>query len=153
MQKLDEFDKKLLRLVQRNNRLTAQELAEEVSLSASAVQRRMARLRDNGIIEADVSIVSPEAADVGLTCIVDVCLHEDGSRAVEKVKKNICDCPEVSHVYYVTGTYDLVLVVNTRDMKHYELFCKKQLMDNPNVKSFYTHVVMDKLKVSHSVAL
>lgn len=153
MQTLDEYDKKLLRLVQHNNRLTAQELAEEVNLSTSAVQRRLTRLREKKVIEADVSIVSPEAAGLGLSCIVDVSLHEDGSRAVERIKKELRDCPEVSHMYYVTGTYDLVLIVNTRDMKHYEQFSKEQLMDNPNVKSFYTHVVMDRLKVSHSVPL
>jgi Lrp/AsnC family leucine-responsive transcriptional regulator len=153
MQTLDEHDKKLLRLVQKDNRLTAQELGDKVGLSASAVQRRLSKLRDDKIIEADVSIISPNAGGIGLTCIVDVCLHEDGSKAVEKFKKEISNHAEVAQCYYVTGTYDLVLIVNTKDMKHYEMFSKKYFMDNTNVKRFYTHVVMDRLKMSYSIEI
>jgi Lrp/AsnC family leucine-responsive transcriptional regulator len=151
MYTLDEYDKKLLRLLQKDNRLTSQALAEKVNLSSSAVQRRLVRLREERIIEADVSIVSPSAAGLGLLCIVDVSLHEDGSKAVEKFKKEMEICEEVSQCYYVTGTYDLVLVINTKDMKQYELFSKKYFMDNKNVKRFYTHVVMDRLKMSYGV--
>ena len=61
------------------------------------------------------------------------------------------DCTEVSQCYYVTGTYDLVLIVNTKDMNHYEVFSKKYLMNNANVKRFYTHVVMERLKLGGGV--
>ncbi|WDF76812.1 Lrp/AsnC family transcriptional regulator [Mucilaginibacter sp. KACC 22773] len=151
MYMLDDYDKKLLRLLQKDNRLTAQALAQMVNLSASAVQRRLAKLRDEKIIEADVAIISPAAAGVGLTCIVDICMQEDGSRTIERFKAEIENCPEVSQCYYVTGTYDLVLIVNTRDMKHYEQFSKKYFMDCPDVQRFYTHVVMDRLKMSYGV--
>jgi Lrp/AsnC family transcriptional regulator, leucine-responsive regulatory protein len=60
---------------------------------------------------------------------------------------------EVMQCYFVTGTYDLVLIVNTRDMAHYEEFSKKWLMDNLNVKHFYTHVVMDRVKIGYGVAI
>jgi Lrp/AsnC family leucine-responsive transcriptional regulator len=153
MPALDEYDKKLLRLLQHDNKLTAQELGEKVNLSASAVQRRLAKLRQEKVIEADVAIVSPAAAGIGLTCIVDVVLHEDGSKDIEKFKKEMEHLAEVSQCYYVTGSYDLVLIVNTKDMKHYELFSKKYFMENANVKRFYTHVVMNKLKVGYSVKI
>jgi len=139
--------------LQKDNRQTAHVLAEIVNLSPSAVQRRLTRLREEKIIEADVSIVSPIVAGIGLICIIDVSLHEDGSKAIEKFKTEMDNCPEVSQCYYVTGSYDLVLVVNTRDMKHYELFSKKYFMENTNVKHFYTHVVMNRLKVSYSVKI
>jgi Lrp/AsnC family transcriptional regulator, leucine-responsive regulatory protein len=149
--KTDNFDKKLLRLLQQNNRLTADELAEAVGLSASAVQRRLKRLRDEKIIEADVSIISPEVAEIGLTCIVDIILERGNSKALEKFKASLSERHEVMQCYYVTGTYDFVVIINTRDMREYELFSKKYLMDNPNVKHFYTHVVMDKVKVGYSI--
>lgn len=149
MHTLDDYDKRLLQLLQKDNRQTAHALAEMVNLSASAVQRRLARLREERIIEADVSIVSPAAAGIGLLCIVDVSLHADGSKAIEKFKMEMNDCAEVSQCYYVTGSYDLVLIVNTKDMKHFELFSKKYFMENINVKNFYTHVVMDRLKMSY----
>ncbi len=153
MQSLDEHDKKLLRLLQQNNKMTADELGEMVSLSTSAVQRRLKRLRDDKIIEADVSIISPLAAGIGITCVVDVHMEDGGSKALEKFKATMIRCPEVMQCYFVTGTYDFVLIVQTRDMKHYEEFSKKWLMDNANVKHFYTHVVMDKVKLGYGVAI
>ena len=153
MHHLDEYDKKLLRLLQQNNRLTTDELSKKVNLSQSAVQRRITRLREDKIIEADVSIISPLAAGIGITCVVDVILHEGSSRSIDKFKVAMHKCPEVAQCYYVTGAYDFVMIVNTRDMQHFEQFSKKQLMDNPGVKHFYTHVVMDRVKTGFEIAL
>jgi len=153
MHDLDEYDRKLLRLLQQNNKMTADELGEIVSLSTSAVQRRLKRLREEKIIEADVSIISPQAAGIGLTFIVDVILEDGHSKALEKFKSTMRKHTEVMQCYFVTGTYDFVLIVNTRDMHGYEEFSKKSLMDNPNVKHFYTHVVMDKVKVGYTVSI
>jgi Lrp/AsnC family leucine-responsive transcriptional regulator len=151
MQELDEYDKKLLRQLQQNNKITAEELGLLVSLSTSAVQRRLKRLRDDKMIEADVSIISPKAAGIGITCVVDVILEVGNSKAIDNFKTAMQACTEVMQCYYVTGTYDFVLIVNTVDMQHYDDFSKKQIMDNPNVKHFYTHVVMDKVKVGYGI--
>jgi Lrp/AsnC family transcriptional regulator, leucine-responsive regulatory protein len=151
MQELDEYDKKLLRQLQQNNKTTAEELGLLVSLSTSAVQRRLKRLRDDKMIEADVSIISPLAVGIGITCVVDVILEVGSSKAIDNFKTAMQACTEVMQCYYVTGTYDFVLIVNTVDMRHYEEFSKRFLMDNPNVKHFYTHVVMDKVKVGYGI--
>ena len=151
MQELDEYDKKLLRQLQQNNKTTAEELVLLVSLSTSAVQRRLKRLRDDKMIEADVSIISPKAAGIGITCVVDVILEVGNSKSIDNFKTAMQACSEVMQCYYVTGTYDFVLIVNTVDMQHYDDFSKKQIMDNPNVKHFYTHVVMDKVKVGYGI--
>ncbi len=151
MQELDDYDKKLLMLMQQNNKTTAEELGSIVNLSTSAVQRRLKRLREDKMIEADVSIISPLAFGIGITCIVDVILEVGNSKAIDNFKALMQTCTEVMQCYYVTGTYDFVLIVNTIDMRHYEDFSKKYLMDIPNVKHFYTHVVMDKVKVGYGV--
>jgi Lrp/AsnC family transcriptional regulator, leucine-responsive regulatory protein len=151
MHVLDEYDKQLLRLLQQNNRNTTEELSAKVNLSQSAVQRRITKLRNEKIIEADVSIIAPSAIGISITCIVDVILHEGSSKDIEQFKQAMRNCADVVHCYYVTGTYDFVLIVNAKDMSHFEAFSKKRLMDNTNVKHFYTHVVMDKVKVGYGV--
>jgi Lrp/AsnC family leucine-responsive transcriptional regulator len=153
MQTLDDYDKLILRELQKNNRITAEELSGIVNLSQSAVQRRTTRLRENKIIEADVSIISPSAAGIGILCVVDIVLHEGSSKAIDRFKLEMQASPEVSQCYYVTGTYDFVILVNARDMAHFEQFSKQYLMDNVNLKHFYTHVVMDKVKVGYGVSL
>lgn len=153
MQALDEYDKKLLQLMQANNKMTAQELGDLINLSASAVQRRLSRLRENRIIEADVSIISPSVLGLTITCIVDIILEDGNSKALENFKASMRKCTEVMQCYFVTGTYDFVIIVNANDMQHYESFAKKWLMDNPNVKHFYTHVIMDKVKVGYNLTI
>lgn len=153
MHELDAFDKKLLDQLQQNNKITAEELGNMVNLSTSAVQRRLKRLRTNKIIEADVSIVSPTAIGYGITCVVNVSLHLGSSRVIDSFKDLMTDCDEVMQCYYVTGGLDFVVIVNTQDMRHYEEFSKKYLMDNPDVKQFYSHVVIDKVKVGYKVLL
>jgi Lrp/AsnC family leucine-responsive transcriptional regulator len=153
MRQPDEYDKKLLRLLQQDNKLTTEQLSSAVSLSQSAVQRRLTKLRSEKIIEADVSIISPAAAGIGITCVVDVILHEGNSKAIDHFKTCMQGCMDVAQCYYVTGTYDFVLIVNARDMRHFEEFSKQYLMDNPNLKHFYTHVVMDKVKVGYGVTI
>ena len=151
MHDLDDFDKKILNQLQRNNRITAEELGNMVNLSTSAVQRRLKRLRQEKVIEADISVISPSAVGFGITCLVDVTLHLGNSETIDGYKELMSACPEVMQCYYVTGTYDFVVIVNTKDMKHYEDFSKKYFMDNPKVKQFYTHVVMDKVKSGFSI--
>jgi Lrp/AsnC family leucine-responsive transcriptional regulator len=153
MFELDAFDKRLLQLLQQNCRMTASELGEIVGLSSSAVQRRLGRLREERIIEAEVAIVSPAVAELGITCIVDIVLEEGHARALESFKATMQQCSEVMQCYYVTGTYDFVLVVNAKDMQEYETFTRKWLVDNPHLKHFYTHVVMDRVKVGYSIPL
>lgn len=151
VQDLDELDKKILNQLQQNNRITAEELGTMVNLSTSSVQRRLKRLRQDKIIEADISVISPSAVGYGITCVVDVTLYLGNSQVIDSFKTLMCNCVEVMQCYYVTGTYDFVVIVNTRDMQHYEEFSKKYMMDNSSVKQFYTHVVMDKVKVGFSI--
>lgn len=153
MHSLDDYDRKILAQLQQNNRITAEELGSLVNLSTSAVQRRMRRLRNEKIIEADISVVSPAAVGYGITCIVDVTLHLGNSEVIDSYKALMLACKEVMQCYYVTGTYDFVVIVNTIDMKHYENFSKKYFMDHPGVKQFYTHVVMDKVKAGFGLSI
>jgi Lrp/AsnC family transcriptional regulator, leucine-responsive regulatory protein len=147
MQQLDEFDKVLLQLLQQNNRTSAEALGKQVNLSTSAVQRRLTRLRKEKIIEADISVVSPEAIGAGITCVVDVTLHLGGSTYIDQFKQRMLRSTEVSQCYYVTGSYDFVVILHVSDMKAYEHFSKVHFMDNTDVKQFYTHVVMDRVKI------
>lgn len=153
MQDLDEFDKKILNQLQQNNRVTAEELGNMINLSTSAVQRRLKRLRNDKIIEADISVISPAVAGFAITCVVEVALHLGNSDVTERFKSILTSCPEVTQCYYVAGTYDFVLIVNCKSMLHYEKFSKKYFMDNSDVKQFCSHVVIDKVKVGFNVKI
>ena len=148
MQKLalDEFDLRLLRLVQDNNRLTNYDLSQAVGLSPSACQRRLAKLRENGVIEADIAVVSPAAVGRQLTMIVDVTLERERPDIMDDFKRAMLATPEVMQCYYVTGDADFILLLTARDMRHYEEFTKQFFFANSNIRRFHTRVVMDRVK-------
>jgi len=150
---LDEFDIKLLRFVQHNNRLTADELSDRVGLSPSACQRRLAKLRRSGVIERDIAVVSPIAVGRQLTMVVQVTLERERPDIMDEFKRSMIATPEVMQCYYVTGDVDFILILTARDMPHYEAFTKQFFFANPDVRRFHTMVVMDRVKTSLSVPI
>ena len=150
---LDRFDIQILDLVQRNNRLTSDLLGERVGLSATAIQRRLKRLRDEGVIEADVAIVAPKAVGQHVNMIVMVSLERERADIIDRFKKSIRATPEVMNGFYVTGEADFLLVVTARNMEDYEAFTRRFFYDNPDIKNFKTMVVMDRVKAGFTLPL
>lgn len=153
MQQLDRADIALLEAVQKNNRLTSEELAGMVNLSPTACQRRLKRLRAQGVIEADVSIISPKAAGRHITMIVLVSLERERADIVDRFKTAIRNTSEVMIGYYVTGDADFILVITARDMEDYERFTRRFFYENHDIKGFKTMVVMDRVKAGFTLPL
>jgi len=150
---LDAFDRKILALWQGNTRLPAKTIGDEVGLSAAAVQRRLKRLRDEGVIQAEVAQLDPEAMGLPVTCIVNVDLDRERSVDLDRFRRKMLASAEVQQCYYVTGQSDFVLIVLAADMAAYEAFTRRALLDDANVKSFVTHVVMSRVKASCLLAI
>ncbi|MCZ7482711.1 Lrp/AsnC family transcriptional regulator [Rhizobium rhizogenes] len=146
MTTIDRADRALLDAVQKNNRLTSEELAQIVNLSPTACQRRLKRLREEGVIEADVAIISPKAVGRGITMIVLVSLERERADIVDRFKAAICATREVMIGYYVTGDADFILVITAKDMEDYEAFTRRFFYENHDIKGFKTMVVMDRVK-------
>ena len=153
MTTLDRFDLKILDIVQRDNRVTSDVLGERVGLSATAVQRRLKRLREDGVIEADVAVVAPKAVGQRVHMIVMVSLERERADIIDRFKRNIRTTPEVMNGYYVTGEADFMLVITARDMEDYEAFTRRFFYENPDIKNFKTMVVMDRVKAGFELPL
>lgn len=147
----DRLDARILEIVQKNNRLTSEVIGEMTGLSATACQRRLKRLRSEGIIEADVSIVSPKAVGRGLQMLVLVTLERERSDIVDRFKKAIKTSAEVVHGFFVTGEADFVLYITARTIEDYEQFTRQFFHKNPDIKEFRTMVVMDRVKAGFAI--
>ena len=121
---INEFDRKILQHVQRNNQLTSAQLSDLVGLSQTSIQRRLNKLRATKVIEADIAVVSPAAANRPLTMLVAVELARERSDIIDRFKRAVRDCAEVMSAYYVTGETDFVLIVSAKDMSDYEAFTR-----------------------------
>lgn len=145
---LDTFDAKILNLLQEDNRLTAQAIADDVGLSAAACQKRLKRLRSSGIIEAEVAMLSPKAAGMDLVAIVQVRVSRDNAQELDNFRQLMLEAPEVTQCYYVTGENNFILLVTMPNMAAYEAFSRKYFIENASVSQFITSVIMDRVKTS-----
>lgn len=150
---LDATDKRLLEVLQRNNRLSADDLGERIGVSRSSVQRRMKRFRDEGIIEADISVLSPKAVGRPMTFIVEVELERERTDLLDEFRRSMLALDDVQQCYYVTGHTDFILIVTAADMAAYEEFSRQVFTDNPNIRRFHSNVVVNRVKSGLQVPL
>lgn len=151
--KYDAKDARILEIVQENNRLTTDQIGEMVGLSATACQRRLKRLREAGIIEKDVAIVSPKAVGRPIQMLVAVSLERERADIIDRFKKAIRSTREIVNGFYVTGETDFILYVTTPTMEDYEIFTRRFFYENPNIKGFRTMVVVDRVKFGFSLPI
>jgi Lrp/AsnC family leucine-responsive transcriptional regulator len=141
----DKFDAHLLRLVQSGMRPAA-DLAAEVGLSPSAVQKRLARLRSEGVIERVAAILSTKASGGFMLFIVHIQLTRTKSDSTEIFRRAIVENPEVMQCFHVTGESDFVLLIATRGIDDYEAFSNRLFTEDNHVARFETSVVLRSLK-------
>lgn len=140
---LDRLDLALLDLVQRDNLLPARVLAERAGgLSESAAHRRLRRLRREGVIAADVSVVRPAAIGLPLTVVALVALEREGAQELDGFARRVRARPEVRQCWYVTGDADWVLVLRLASMEAYEALTRELFLADANVRGFRTLVAM-----------
>ena len=148
---MDDKDLHILRLVQENARLTAETLGERVGLSPAAVQKRLKKLKETGVIEREIAVLSPKKLDRDLTVIVEVILERENRQQLEAFKKKMRTAPSVQQCYYTTGEADFLLILSVRDIKEYEAFTQEHFFDACNISRFTTSIVMDRVKRSLAV--
>ncbi|AVO39762.1 Lrp/AsnC family transcriptional regulator [Pukyongiella litopenaei] len=150
---MDRIDAKLLLAVQKNNRLTSEELSDAVGLSPTACQRRLARLRDAGFIEADVAIINPEAVGRPILVLVMVTLAVASVETVDRFKAEIRSRPEILSGYYVTGAFDFLLTVSAVSMAGYEEFTREFFYGREDIDAYTSLVVMDRVKTGNNLPI
>jgi DNA-binding Lrp family transcriptional regulator len=143
---LDSFDRKILVLLQEDSRLSAEVIGTLIGLSASAVQRRIARLREDAVITSEVAIVDPKCIGRSLAVIVDIEVERERPELMAVLKRWIDAEPAIQEAWYVTGDSDFVLVVTARDVEEYDALMQKLVSENPNVRRFRTRVALGTLK-------
>lgn len=157
METLDKLDRLILSNLQANGRATYDQIAESVSLSPSAVLRRVKRLEEGGVIDRYVALVKPERVGLGLMAHINVRLEKN----TENHKRNPRDLfrasvqtwPEVVECDALSGEMDYFLRVVVRDMSAYSQFVMDTLLKHPSVQDCKTSFVLDRVKATTALPL
>ncbi|HKE93249.1 MAG TPA: Lrp/AsnC family transcriptional regulator [Povalibacter sp.] len=148
---LDRFDRLLLNLVQEDAAQTAEQLSQQVGLSASAIQRRLRRLREAGVILRDTAIVDPRSIGRPTFFIVALEVERERPELLTQLREWLANEPHVQQAFYVTGETDFVVVITAPDTETYDALMSRLVKDNPNVRRFTTNVALSLVKRGLSI--
>lgn len=144
---LDNVDKQILGLLQKNAKLTIKELAEELNLTTSPIFERMKRLEKEGVIEGYVALLNPERVGKGQVVFCNVSMPIYTKENIENFENIVRSMPQVLECYHLAGLVDYQLKIFVKDIKEYDSFLK-QLAEIQIVKVHSSAVVLHDVKYS-----
>jgi Lrp/AsnC family leucine-responsive transcriptional regulator len=146
---LDRIDKQILMELQRDGRLSNQELADRVSLSPSPCLRRVRRLEDEGYIQSYVALVDPEKVGLKLLAYVTIRLNKvfrASHSPVSDFARDVQTWPEVVECYAMSGDMDYLLRVQVKDLTEFSRFAMDKLMQHPAVVDMRSSFTLQHIK-------
>jgi len=146
MIEIDRLNKRILRELSKDGRVSNTELADRVGLSASACLRRVQDLERTGIIKGYRAVLNPIALGIGFTAYIAVGLSDHTKKSQEAFQEAITLSPEVRECHNITGSFEYLLRIETENLAAYKVFHTDVLGVLPQVNSITTYVVMDSPK-------
>jgi DNA-binding Lrp family transcriptional regulator len=141
MAELDTIDRHMIRLLQQDGRMSNAELADRVGLSASACLRRLRQLESDGVIRGYTAIIAEEAAEAPMTVMVEIVLERQTADHMNRFETAVRRLPEVRECYLMSGSFDYLLRIESRDAADYERIHRELLARLPavsRIKSSFT---------------
>lgn len=151
MTNLDSSDRTILAALQADARTPLDHLAGLTGLSMATVQRRIRKLRDDGLIQREIAVLDNDALGWKMTFVVLVEMERERVDVLDAFRRRMKEEAQVQQCYYITGDADFALICLARDMDDYEALTRRLFFDDNNVRRFRTSVVMGRTKVGLDV--
>ncbi|WP_120967110.1 Lrp/AsnC ligand binding domain-containing protein [Comamonas sp. lk] len=143
---IDRIDRKILAILQADGRISNLRLADQVALSPTAVQARVARLTREGYILGYEARLNPQKLGVGMTVFVEVLLDRTTPHVFDEFKAAVQAHPAIMECHMVAGGFDYLLKTRMADMAAYREFAGRVLWQLPGVRETRTYAVMEEVK-------
>lgn len=147
MKQLDRVDRRILAILQEDASIAVAEIGARVGLSQTPCWRRIQRLREDGVIEATVALVKPEAVGCGLTVFMAIEARDHSPQWLEQFTEMVVARSEVLDVHRMAGEMDYLLRVAVPDMAAYDQFYRELIAGVP-LKNVSSHFAMERVKSS-----
>ncbi len=148
---IDELDRRILRELRQDGRLSNTKLAEKVGLSTTPCWNRVRALEEGGMIEGYTALLSQSALGYPDTVIIEVTLDRHDDDIFEKFGQALAELPEVMEAYLLTGEYDYLIKVAVAGTAGYEEFLRRKLYKLPGLRHSRSTFVLRCLKRTYSV--
>jgi len=144
--KIDATDVKILKILQRNGRITNSALAKEINISPPPTLERVKKLEKSGVIKKFVALLDPSAVGIGTHTFVEVTLSGHTQEKVTAFIEAAREMEEIMECHHVTGDADFLLKIAVADIPAYEQLILHKLTALPNVSNLKTMVVLSTFK-------
>lgn len=143
---LDDANRRILRILQEDGRITNQALAQRAGLSPAACFERVKRLRASGLIRQFTAILEPAAVNRALMIFIEVLLDRTTDDVFAAFAAHVRDVPDVLECHMVAGGFDYLLKVRVSNMAAYRAFLGEILAAMPGVRETRTYAVLEEVK-------
>ncbi|QUB65379.1 Lrp/AsnC family transcriptional regulator [Prevotella melaninogenica] len=150
---LDETDRKILRILQRNSDLTVKELAAKLHLSTSPTFERQKRLERDGYIVRYMAVLNPRKVGNGIMVLCNIRLKQHSQELIQEFMDVVQNLEEITECYNTSGDYDFLIKVYAHDMKSYQQFMLNTLGTINCIGSLHSIFVIDETKNTHGVPI
>ncbi len=143
---MDQFDRHILNILQKEGRITNLDLADRVGLSPTATGERVKRLTRDGFITGYAAKVDPAKVSRGLLVFVEVALERTTADIFDAFESAVCRAPEVMECHMIAGRSDYLLKARVQHMSAYRRFLSEVLLSLPGIRETHTYAVMQEVK-------
>ena len=151
--KLGKQDIEILKLLQKDASISTANIAERINISQSPCWRRINRLEQEGIISERVALLDRAALGMDVVVFATINLTGTGRQNLEAFESEIVRHPEVTECYTMTGIWDYMLKIVTKDIRHYEKFVRNTLTESPAIRELHSHMAVTEIKNSTEMPL
>lgn len=148
LENLDTIDRNILRILQQDGRLSAEQVADKANLSRNACWRRIKRLEEQGIITNRVALIDPEAVSLGLSVIILIRTTNHDPEWLERFRHAVMTLPQILGVHRMSGDLDYVLRARVKDVKAYDALYQDLIKRVP-LGDVSASFVMEDIKDTH----
>lgn len=153
MARLDETDLRILRILQREARLSNADLAERVTLSPSACHRRVAQLEAAGVIAGYVALVNRRILRRSVTVFVEITLTAQSDEVLDAFEAGVARIPEVLECHLMAGTADYLLKVAVEDSDDFARLHRRHLARLPGVQGMQSSFALKRVRETTEIPL
>ena len=153
MKSLDKLDYKILNILQEDNTIAIKDLAERIGLSFTPTYERVKSLKNNGIIKKYVAIVDREKVGYELVAYCNVTIKNKSVEILRDFEEKLNKCPVIVEVASVSGVYDYMIKIVTKNIKEYNDFVEKTFTNYPHIGDYHSSIVLCTVKEETKIFL
>jgi Lrp/AsnC family transcriptional regulator, leucine-responsive regulatory protein len=143
---LDKLDRKILRILQDDGRISMKDLSEQVGLSITPAIERVKRMERDGVITGYHARIAPPALGAKLLVFVEITLNQKSASVFEQFRREVLRIPEVQECHLVSGDFDYLIKARIHEMAEYRKLLGDMLLQLPGAAQSKSYVVMEEIK-------